>query len=614
MINSLINPSVEYEETTKVLDNDIDHQANVYETEILGKKVELVLGKEREKNGLLYFVAYVVLNNGKVRPIGIFESEKDKLAIDKDGDMELDRMKGPILFKSVDLSDSLVPDESSNDESSSDDDDNAAPRGVSDGRDVIPDEHATIDSFPVATKEETEVVATGLWIQRYMQSKNYGILDNEGGGDCLFAVIRDALEQAGKSYTVGDLRKMLSENVNEEVFHNYKVLYDSFLLSVKSTKEEMGQISTENKALQEALTKEDNTRKQVNIVESAKLLKNRFYRLKDELSVSKQMIEEYKFMKGVDSLSQFKALINTCRFWGDTWAISTLERVLNTKFILLSEESFEDDDMDNVLQCGQLNDKVLEERGAFTPDYYIIMDYTGFHYKLVTYKEQRLFKFNQIPLAIKEKILDKCLEKMSGPYAIIPDFVKEKTQDEPSTEVDTSIQSVDFTPDIVFMYYSKSSGKPFPGKGAGEKIPQNTRGKFKKLAAIKDWRQKLSNQWIAPIDLDEHQWNSVEHYYQGSKYAKGHPEIYYQFTLDSRSELGKSSERAKNFNDFQEDMEFAGKYGNEVLVRGLEAKFTQHPELRELLKATHDATLTEYVPRSPARISTKLMALRKNIM
>ena len=610
MINSLINPSVEYEETTKVLDNDIDHQANVYETEILGKKVELVLGKEREKNDLLYFVAYVVLNSGKVRPIGIFESEKDKLPIDEDGDMELDRMKGPILFKSVDLSDSLVPDESS----SSDDDDDDAPQALSHDKDATPAEHTTIDSFPVATKEETEVVATGLWIQRYMQSKNYGILDNEGGGDCLFAVIRDALEQAGKSYTVGDLRKLLSENVNEEVFQNYKVLYDSFLTSVKSTKEEMAQISTENKALQEALAKEDNTKKQVKIVESAKLLKERFYRLKDELSVSKQMIEEYKFMKGVGSLSQFKALINTCRFWGDTWAISTLERVLNTKFILLSEESFEDDDMDNVLQCGQLNDKVLEERGAFTPDYYIIMDYNGFHYKLVTYKDQRLFRFNQIPVAIKEKILDKCLEKMSGPYAIIPDFVKEKTQDVPSTEADTSIQSVDFTPDIVFMYYSKSSGKPFPGKGAGEKILQNRRDEFKKLAAIKDWRRKLSNQWIAPIDVDGHQWNSVEHYYQGSKYAKGHPEIYYQFTLDSRSELGKSSERAKNFNDFHEDMDFAGKYGKEVLVRGLEAKFTQHPELRELLKATHDATLTEYVPRSPARISTELMALRKNIM
>ena len=255
MINSLINPSVEYEETTKVLDNDIDHQANVYETEILGKKVELVLGKEREKNNLLYFVAYVVLNSGKVRPIGIFESEKDKLPIDEDGDMELDRMKGPILFKSVDLSDSLVPDESS----SSDDDDDA-PQALSHDKDTTPAEHTTIDSFPVATKEETEVVATGLWIQRYMQSKNYGILDNEGGGDCLFAVIRDALEQAGKSYTVGDLRKLLSENVNEEVFQNYKVLYDSFLTSVKSTKEEMAQISTENKALQEALTKEDNTK------------------------------------------------------------------------------------------------------------------------------------------------------------------------------------------------------------------------------------------------------------------------------------------------------------------------------------------------------------------
>ena len=71
------------------------------------------------------------------------------------------------------------------------------------------------------------------------------------------------------------------------------------------------------------------------------------------------MLEEQDFMKGITSLDQFKAKINTCKFWGDTWAISTLERILNTKFILLSEENFLTGDIENVLQCGQLNDKIL---------------------------------------------------------------------------------------------------------------------------------------------------------------------------------------------------------------------------------------------------------------
>ena len=72
-------------------------------------------------------------------------------------------------------------------------------------------------------------------------------------------------------------------------------------------------------------------------------------------------------MNGVKSLQQFRAVINTCRFWGDTWAITTLERALNTKFILLSEENFEEGDLDNVLQCGQLNDDELESSGTLHP-------------------------------------------------------------------------------------------------------------------------------------------------------------------------------------------------------------------------------------------------------
>ena len=37
-------------------------------------------------------------------------------------------------------------------------------------------------------------------------------------------------------------------------------------------------------------------------------------------------------MKHVDTLDKFKAIIKKCEFWADTWAISTLERILNIKF------------------------------------------------------------------------------------------------------------------------------------------------------------------------------------------------------------------------------------------------------------------------------------------
>ena len=67
----------------------------------------------------------------------------------------------------------------------------------------------------------------------------------------------------------------------------------------------------------------------------------------------------------IDTIEDFRNLIQTCKFWGETWSISTLERVLNIKLIILSSEAYRQKDYKNVLLCGQLNDSVLETRGEF---------------------------------------------------------------------------------------------------------------------------------------------------------------------------------------------------------------------------------------------------------
>ena len=205
---------------------------------------------------------------------------------------------------------------------------------------------------------------------------------------------------------------------------------------------------------------------------------------------------------------------------------------------------------------------------------------------------------------------------MSGPYAIIPEFASEKLSS-PLVEVShdevVASHSINSDPETVFMFYGRSNNKPLPGKGTGEKIRNDRRDAYKKLASIQEWRRKLSNEWIAPIDIDGHQWQSVEHFYQGSKYKKSRPDIYYQFTLDSRSELGKSVERAKKFKDFEPDMDFFGKRGKEVLHEALEAKFKQNKDLRQMLALTLDATLMEYQPKKPATQAFELMEIRKNL-
>ena len=51
------------------------------------------------------------------------------------------------------------------------------------------------------TKEESdyeigkyEEDPTHNWVNKFMKSSKYDIIDNEGGGDCFFAVLRDALK------------------------------------------------------------------------------------------------------------------------------------------------------------------------------------------------------------------------------------------------------------------------------------------------------------------------------------------------------------------------------------------------------------------------------------
>jgi len=675
MVLSKLNNDVSYPELKSVDSDDLKMEANLYQLEIKGVDVIIAVGNAKntfEDKNILYFPIYLVKHNNKVIQIGLYEIKStDYLTLfDSYNNLDVEKLDEPLIYsfatsemlhkqrlepdvpiRRVESFDNVEDAISDSDNEDDDEEYETHMNGLS--HYDIPEERKDIFiltrgvPIPPQLKEESQKKAKDYrekyhespsdnWVEKFMKNNNYYIIDNEGGGDCFFATIRDAFSSIAQQTSVNKLRKKLTSEVTEETFLNYKEQYDMYNNALIKDTGDIKSLESEYLMLQNRFSEIIDRNEKKLISEQAKKVKMQHDRLVEEKKTTARIVNEFKFMKGIDSLDKFKSKIKSCDFWADTWAMSTLERILNVKFITLSSEYYKSGDTKNVLQCGQLNDSILENKGIFTPEFYIIIDYTGTHYKLISYKKKMIFKFSEIPYDIKKMVTEKCLEGNSGPFNIIPDFKKFKSslKKTVSTSEDAFHDDLSesklrglYDDDTVFLFYIKSNNKPIPGKGSGEKISNDKLKDFAELASIPEWRKKLSNFWIQPFSLDNHRWASVEHYYQASKFKKMHPEFYLSFSLDSGTELSKDSALAKAAGgksgkvkntllrpiEVTIDPDFFGKRYKKEMYDAQYAKFTQNEDLRKLLLATGHAKLCQYNRGAPPLVFDDLMLIRDKI-
>jgi predicted NAD-dependent protein-ADP-ribosyltransferase YbiA (DUF1768 family) len=683
-----VNRNIHYDENKLLEDEDLDYESQLYKAEIYDKLYLIAVGKERvliSKKNHYYLPVYIIHNNRVFKQIGAFEYEgeqrdtksRQKTFLDTDDVLDLNRLGDIILYSfadyeffnslSVDIKQTHIADiereylkqkpEEEGDDAAGDSDDDDMFRIDSDKIDkskemeksnkVLKEGIFEIDKSirpPAMILEENQQDAKNMkkdfkdsskttYIEKFMKNNNYDIVETIKNGDCLLDALRIAYLQIGHKTTIEKLRTLISNEATDEIFEQYRNIYVGSMVERTSLKKETEQMKLENKDLKKRMEKAQTVEQRQKIKEDADVIVDKYKKCQEEIRNNEELLEEFAFMEGVDNLEDFRAIIKTTKYWADTWAITTLEKSLNIKFVIFSENEFNENDLNSVLRCGQENDKTAN---TSNPDFYVMVSHEKNHYRLISYKSKYTFRFSEIPYDVKMLIIIKCMEKNAGPYYNIPDFrnLKSKMGIDPdmgSTQDDDEEDSQHdnlFDDDVIFTYYNKSAATPKAGKGNNEKIKAEKVPIFKELnlKKYKDWRKMLDDYFESPFELEGKKWSTVEHYYQASKFKKTHPDFYDVFSLDggdekinkdvemaiiAGSKTGKKKSVLLRPVNVKIDPDFYGGRHTEEREKAVFAKFSQNIVLKEIVLLTKDAKLMKMIPKEEPQTDYILMKVRE---
>jgi predicted NAD-dependent protein-ADP-ribosyltransferase YbiA (DUF1768 family) len=499
-----------------------------------------------------------------------------------------------------------------------------------------------------------DAVKNLYWIKKFMSNLNYEQVKSEKNDeikeDCFFYIIVEAFKEIGEETTVLKLREKLATNYPKKLFDIRRDEKIKMQEKEEDIKNSVNNLRAQDISLRSQLqSEEDITKKKMlvkkingNVLEVKKkleernLLRNEINNVPSTLELLQNQIREKMFCPTLDE-------------------IACLEYALKFKCIFFSENIYVQNDLNNCVVCGK-NLKYIQqvpsiENFEFRPDYYILIDYDSKknNFSLVSYKRKKILSFSEIPFGLKLIISSSCLQypnvddENGSSFLSIPDFKDfnekqgKKEQNKPKKSEEEKDCPYLYNKNTVFQFYFQSSDA-VPGKGSGEKIPPERIAEFSELNKIKNWRQQLSNFYIREdgnslFSLDGKDWASVEHYFQGAKFIKNHPDFYAKFAMNSASEWCKDPILAKKMGGDKGIITVNGKtikrkhYGNitadpdfnydnvrwQRLYDSQKAKYEQNVDLKKMLLLTKDAKLV-HVVRKSREIFCETMTIRKELL
>jgi hypothetical protein len=676
MVVSRINDTLSYPETRSIMPSDKNLEVELYSIFVKGVEIVAAIGKAKhtyKNKNIVYYPIYMIKNTSKAMQIGIYEISSDKVLslTNQDNEFAIESIGQPLIYtfatKKIIMENRMIPPSESveNNEKEQPDQEPESDLTTTSSipalrADIFTFDASTISSnrsisntFEESQKDAENIIAkfkkppsghTAAWLQTIMKNNHYETHENDGKNDSLFMTIRDAFLQIGQSTTVLKLREKLSLEVTQELLDTYiehfHLSSETLLVETKRTKILHTEYEKHEKTIRATLSASE----QKSLIVSAKRIAEQHRESLTKAKVAREMLNEIKFMKGVTTIEALRKKIQSSEYPADAWAIATLERILNIKLIVISSD-YVKKDANNMIHCGNIIDPITKSRGSFMPEFYIMTECTAdMHYRLISYKGKRIFVYAEIPYDIKQLVITKCVERNSGIFTLIPEF-RQLTQgrignagngdsgdDIDKDVIDTLdvdiLASVD--PHIVFQFYIDSADKT-AGKGSGEKITHISRkldfAELNPKGLFPNWRRKLDNAWLhsdTPILIDGHQWNSVEHYVQAGKFKNENPNFYINFSAGKNTKISNDVAIALEAGNtdintqhrpstVSIDSTYTDKQENDDTIAAINAKFTQIPHFNQLLIATKNAMMYQYMPGKKPKIATDLILIRNKI-